>query len=91
MEEMLSLVCLDEMSTDDVEHILINELLLFRSGIRIRSTSYGNFNFHQLSDEECRQLFRFDKRDMERLRFTLAIPDVIKTTQRYHVSGNYKI
>lgn len=73
--------------TDDIEYILINELLFFRSEIRIRSTSYGNFNFMGLCNEECRQLFRFNKMDMERLRITLAIPDVIKTTQRYHVSG----
>jgi len=91
MEEILELVCLDEMTTDDVEHILLNELLFFRSEIHFRSTSYGHFNLDKISNESCRQLFRFEKRDLERLRLNLGIPDVIETAQRYRVTGRYLV
>lgn len=88
MEELLELVYLVEITTDDVECILVNELLSFRCDVRVRSHSFGNFNLDQLNDEECRQMFRFEKTDLERLRIMLGIPDIIETKQRYRISGN---
>lgn len=91
MDEILELACLEAITTDDIELILLNELIFFRSDINVRSATYGHFNFDKLGDEECRQLFRFKKTDMERLRLSLRVPDVIITTERYRVTGNYKI
>jgi len=89
MEEILELVCLDEITTVDIEHILINELLFFRSEIHIRSSSYGHFKLDKISNESCRQHFRFEKQDLKRLRLNLVVPDVIETAQRYRVTGKY--
>lgn len=89
MEELLELVYLQEITTDDVESILINELLLFRSEIRVRAHAFGNFNFDELNNEECRQMFRFEKKDLEQLRINLGIPDIVESKQRYRVSGRY--
>lgn len=37
MEGFVELVCLEEITADDVERVLINELLFFRKEIRVRS------------------------------------------------------
>jgi len=89
MEELLELVCLEEITNDDVECILLNELISFRSEIRVRSQVFGNFNLEELNNEECRQMFRFEKMDLDRLRICLRIPHTIESKQRYRVSGTY--
>lgn len=89
MEELLELVCLEEITVDDVECILLNDLISFRSEIRVRSLEFGNFNLEEVSNDECRQMFRFEKTDIDRLRICLRIPHTIESKQRYRVPGTY--
>lgn len=53
MEELLELVYLEEITMDDVERIIVNELLPFQCDVRVRS--FGHFNLDELSNEECRR------------------------------------
>lgn len=66
-------------------------LLLIPSPVRRRSIQYGRFNLNNLTLEECKQLFRFEKHDISRLRIALGIPSNITTDTRYTVSGKLTI
>lgn len=53
VEELLDLVCLEEITIDDMERVLVNECFFLRDS-RVRSHSFKSFNLDRLSNWECR-------------------------------------
>lgn len=46
------------------------------------------FHLDELSDDDCKFLFRFEKDDLHRLVQVLRLPDFIRTYKGNKVSGN---
>lgn len=84
-EDVLEEMIFSELSSDQLAAIILSEL----SELPER-TLYSNRGFidtASMTDAECRQMFRFEKDDLERLRTCLQIPDVVKNCQGIKVSG----
>lgn len=89
MEPVLDLaVLIDNEYDDDIDEALILHILNDEENLGNRALLYGRFNLENLSNTECKNLFRFSKQDLPILCRGLGIPDMITTADRVTLQGN---
>lgn len=89
MEPVLDLaVLIDNENDDDLDEAFILHILNDEENLGNRALLYGRFNLENLSNVECKNLFRFSKQDLPILCRGLGIPDMITTADRVTLHGN---
>lgn len=90
MEAILDFAALvDEENDDDMDDALVLHILHDEENLGNRGLLYGRFNLDNLSNLECKNLFRFNKNDLPRLFRVLGIPETITTVDRVTIPGRY--
>jgi len=79
MEDLLDIAVFD---FNLVEDVIINELLVPRENVRIRNIQYERLDVNNLTPEECKRKFRFEREHIGRLAAALGIPHRIETENR---------
>lgn len=86
MEEELLAAILGNANDDEIEYIIMANILVNRDNIERHP---DHFDLNNLTDEEIRLNFRFDRADIPRLVQVLRIPEEIVTDTGNRVSGKY--
>lgn len=85
MEEILEAVILGGGNDGDIEHVILQNILIDRD--QVDGDANNQFNLNELSDEDIKLNFRFERNDLERLVQMLRLPNEIRTDTRNKVSG----
>ena len=86
MDELLEVLILDDAEDDDLEFVVLDNILIDRDNLPERPT----FNLNNLSDEEIKDNFRFERGDLPLLLRASGIPpEVVTATTNNKVSGEY--
>lgn len=88
MEDLLRIALLER--SNFMDEVLLYDLLQFRNNIIIRSEEYGRFNLEDLTANECKLNFRFEREDIPILARALGLPAEIEAPGRYAVSRKLK-
>lgn len=88
MEELVILEVFNDtdQSDDDLEEGFLLHVLR-EQNLGNRGDLYGRFNLLDLSEIECKRLFRFKRNDIGNLSRALGIPEQIRTSTRVSVTG----
>ncbi|XP_072380479.1 uncharacterized protein [Diabrotica undecimpunctata] len=78
---------IDDEEDEDFEDALLLHILHDEEQLGNRAILYGRFSLNNMSDIECKNLFRFAKNDIPRLARALDLPDIFQIENVTSVSG----
>nr|CAI5833154.1 unnamed protein product [Callosobruchus analis] len=82
MEDALEAVILAGADDEEIEYVILDNILIQRNILERRQ-----FNLENMSEEEIKLNFRFDRADLHRLMDVLRIPLEVVTDTRNKVNG----
>nr|CAI5867325.1 unnamed protein product [Callosobruchus analis] len=82
MEDALEAVILAGADDEEIEYVILDNILIQRNILERRQ-----FNLENMSEEEIKLNFRFDRADLHRLMDVLRIPPEVVTDTRNKVNG----
>lgn len=86
IDDTLESIIFSSLSSDELSRIIIDGALDACKEPCIRSNP-GLISLHSMSPVQFHQMFRFEQKDLFRLRTALRVPDVVKNAQGISVSG----
>jgi hypothetical protein len=87
MEEQLEIAILAGANDQEIEELLLHNIIGVEENNAIQPVE---FNLNNMSDDEVKANFRFQREDIIRLRNALRIPQRVISNTRNKVAGNVK-
>jgi hypothetical protein len=87
MEEQLEIAILAGANDQEIEELLLHNIIGVEENNAIQPVE---FNLNNMSDDEVKANFRFQREDIMRLRNALRIPQRVISNTRNNVDGNVK-
>jgi hypothetical protein len=87
MEEQLEIAILAGANDQEIEELLLHNIIGVEENNAIQPVE---FNLNNMSDDEVKANFRFQREDIIRLRNALRIPQRVISNTRNNVDGNVK-
>jgi hypothetical protein len=87
MEEQLEIAILAGANDQEIEELLLHNIIGVEENNAIQPVE---FNLNNMSDDEVKANFRFQREDIMRLRNALRIPQRVISNTRNKVAGNVK-
>jgi hypothetical protein len=87
MEEQLEIAILAGANDQEIEELLLHNIIGVEENNAIQPVE---FNLNNMSDDEVKANFRFQREDIIRLRNALRIPQRAISNTRNNVDGNVK-
>lgn len=90
MDEILLLGAFDSDNSNIDDAFAIHNFLN-NENLGHRAELYGQFDFENMLNIECRNCFRFEKEEINRLATALGLPETITSVDRVAVNRKYPI
>jgi hypothetical protein len=87
MEEQLEIAILAGANDQEIEQLILHNIIGVEENNAIQPVE---FNLNNISDDEVKANFRFQREDIIRLRNALRIPQRVISNTRNKVAGNVK-
>lgn len=90
MDEILLMGAFDSDNSDIDDDFVIHNLQN-NENLGNRAELYGRFDLDNMLNIECRNCFRFEKEDINRLATALGLPETITSVDRVTINRKYPI
>ena len=88
LQELLDVGPLGALSDEEIEDGILHHILS-RQVPRRRAWDYGHFDIENMTEDDVKLIFRFEKQHINQLSQVLRIPNEIRTQERHVVGGRF--